>query len=236
MNGFNRLLELYLYQYNRLFWILFTIAGGVFIFTVIWGFVSLLYLDLILGVALVVIGIHRLGEEFSFRNIRKSQDEYVRALNELLQWAEKSYDYTRAFKDRHEKRIFNLDQKRAKLEDKLEDEFRSAVKKIIEMENKLNKAVRSLDQEKTLITKLDKMAKELLKERQFVERRLLDLTQTQFRALQFLRRTGRLTNKDYRQQFKVSDKKAYNELMAMAHKGLIKRQGKGRTTHYVLAF
>ena len=86
------------------------------------------------------------------------------------------------------------------------------------------------------VRKLDKMAKELLRERQFVERRILDLTDTQFRALQLLRKQGRLTNKDYRTKFRVSDKRAYGELMALIQKGLIKRKGKGRTTHYVLAF
>ncbi len=236
MNGFNHILDTYLCHYSKLFWLLFTLAGTMFIATVSLGLVSLFYLDVILGVALVVVGIHMLGEEFSHRRIRKSQDDSVRAINELLQWAEKSYDYTRAFKDRHEMRIYRLDHKRAEHENKVEEQFRSAVKKVIELENKLNKAVRSLEQEKNLITKLDRVARDILKERQFIERRVLDLSLTQLRALQFLRRRGRLTNKDYRRQFKVSDKKAYNELMALSQKGLIKRQGKGRTTHYVLAF
>jgi hypothetical protein len=236
MNGFNRILSAYLCHYSKLFWLLFTLAGAIFISTVLLGFVSLFYLEIILGVALVVVGIHMLGEEFSHRSIRKSQDDSVRAINELLQWAEKSYDYTRAFKDRHERRIYRLDHKRAEHEKKVEEQFRSAVKKIIEMENKLNKAVRSLEQEKDLINRLEKMARELLKERQLIEGRVLDLSQTQLSALQFLRKHERMTNKDYRQQFKVSDKKAYNELMALIQKGLIKRQGKGRTTHYVLAF
>jgi hypothetical protein len=236
MNGFNRLLGVYLTHYNRAFWMLFAIAGAMFVFTGITGLTSFFYLDVILGVVIVFAGIHRLGEEFSHRSMRSSHDDAVRAINELLQWAEKSYDYTRAFKDRHEKRIYRLDQKRTEHESKVEDQFRSAVKKVIELENKLNKTVRSLEQEKGLITRLDKMAKDLLKERQFVERRILDLSDTQFRALQLLRKQGRLTNKDYRTRFRVSDKRAYGELMALIQKGLIKRQGKGRTTHYVLAF
>jgi len=236
MNGFNRAMEVYLTHYNKLFWLLFAAAGALFILTGFLGLTSLFYIDLILGVVIVVAGIHRLGEEFSHRGMRRAHDDAVRAINELLQWAEKSYDYTRAFKDRHEKRLFHLDQKRNDLENKVEDQFRSAVKKIIEMENKLNKAVKSLDHEKELITGLDRMAKDLLKERQFVERRILDLTDTQFRALQLLRKQGRLTNKDYRSKFRVSDKRAYGELMALIQKGLIKRHGKGRTTHYVLAF
>ena len=229
-------MDTYLCHYSKLFWPLFALAGAMFIATVSLGLVNLFYLDVILGVALVVVGVHMLGEEFSHRSIRKSHDDSVRAINELLQWAEKSYDYTRAFKDRHERRIYRLDHKRAEHEKRVEGQFRSAVKKVIELENKLNKAVRSLEQEKNLITKLDRMARDLLKERQFIERRVLDLSLTQFRALQFLRKHGTLTNKDYRRQFKASDKGAYNELMALTQKGLIKSQGKGRTTHYVLAF
>ena len=236
MNGFNRAMGVYLAHYNKLFWLLFAAAGALFIFTGLLGLTSTFYLDIILGVVIVVAGIHRLGEEFSHRSMRRAHDDSVRAINELLQWAEKSYDYTRSFKDRHEKRLFHLDQRRTQLEEKVEEQFRAAVKKIIEMENKLNKTVKSLDHEKELITRLDRMAKDLLKERQFIERRILDLTDTQFRALQLLRKQGRLTNKDYRSKFRVSDKRAYGELMALTQKGLIKRQGKGRTTHYVLAF
>jgi hypothetical protein len=230
------MLELYTRHYSKLFWPLFALAGATFIFTIYLGMASLFYLEIILGVALVVVGIHMLGEEFAHGSVRRAQDDSIRAINELLQWAEKSYDYTRAFKDRHERRIHRLDHKRTELEGKVEQQFRSAVRKIIDMENKLSKTVRSLDQEKRLITRLDRMARDLLKERRFIERRILDLSQTQFRALQLLRNRGRITNKDYRQKFSVSDKKAYNELVALMQKGLIKRQGKGRSTHYVLAF
>jgi hypothetical protein len=236
MNGFNCILDTYLCHYGKLFWLLFALAGTMFVATVFLGAVSLFYLDIILGVALVVMGVHMLGEEFFHRSMRKSHDDSNRTINELLQWAEKSYDYTRAFKDRHERRIYRLDHKRSEHEKMVDEQFRSAVKKVIELENKLNKAVRTLDRERTLITRLDSMARDLLKERQFIERRVLDLSPNQFRALQFLRKHERMTNKDYRVHFRVSDKKAYNELMSLIQKGLIKRMGKGRTTHYVLAF
>ncbi len=236
MNGFSRTPNTYLRHYNKLFWLLFALAGATFIYTVSLGAMELFHLDLILGAALIVIGLHRIGEEFSHRRIRTSYDDMVRAINELLQWAEKSYDYTRAFKDRHERRIHRLDCKRAEHEDKVEEQFRSAVKKIIEMENRLNKSLKSLEQEKALIARLEGVARDILKERQFIEKRVLELTQTQLRALQYLREHNKITNKDYRAKFKVSDKKAYNELMSLAQKGMIKRQGKGRTTHYVLAF
>ena len=41
---------------------------------------------------------------------------------------------------------------------------------------------------------------------------------------------------DYRNMFNMSDKKAYNEIMFMFQKGIIKRKGRGRSTHYVLGF
>lgn len=236
MNDFNRALDMYLSHFNKMFWLFFALAGTVFIVSVLLGFVSLLYLDILLGIVLIFTGIHRLGEEFYNRKLKNTQDDSIRAINEILQWAEKSYDYTRSFKDLHERRIYRLDQKRAKHEKTVEVQFRDAVRKIIEMENKLNKNMRSLDQEKQLISRLDRMAREILRERRFVERRLLDLSTIQLKVLQLLRKTGKMTNKEFRTRFRVSDKKAYNELMALMQKGLIKRMGKGRSTHYVLAF
>jgi hypothetical protein len=242
MDGLNQILDRYLIHYNKLFWLLFALAGGIFIITVILGYVSLLYLDIILGVALVVVGVHMLGEEFHNRTLRNDMNESVRTINELLQWAEKSYDYTRAFKDRHEKRLFSLDQKRADHEAKVEDQFRSAVKKIIEMENKLNKTLKSLAQGMPItpapqvsITTSAPIVEEALPSKP-AEPRLSDLNKSQLKAVEFLRKTGRITNRDYRKMFRVSDKKAYNELTFLERIGLIRREGQGRNTHYVTAF
>jgi hypothetical protein len=236
MNYFSRTVDVYLNHYNKLFWILFAIAGAMFIASMYLGFISIMYLDLVLGIVLVVAGIHRIGEEFFNRSIRNAHDDSVRAINELLQWAEKSYDYTREFKDRHEKRFHNIDRKRSDLEKKTEEQFRDAVRKIIQMENKLNKGMKTLEEDRRVIRKAEKMSREVLKERHFIERRLLDLNSNQFKAMQFMRDNGKITNKDYRTRFRVPEKRAYKDIVSMVQKGLAKRRGKGRNTHYVLSF
>lgn len=230
MNGFNRLITLYLKHYNKIFWIIFALAGAMFITAIFLGY---FFLDLVLGLVLVVAGVHRIGEEFFNRSMRKSQDESVRTINELLQWAQKSYDYTRDFKDRHEKRLHRLDTKRANLENKTEEQFRDAVKKIIEVENKLN---RFLKQPEPEVKQAPVATTRRVDTSDRIRPRLSDLTRNQTQAIQYLRKKGRITNKDYRKLFRISDKKAYNELIAMYQMGLIKREGKGRSTHYVLSF
>ena len=120
MYVFTRFMDSYQKHFNKIFWILFILAGAIFIAAQVVGIIDSYNLDLVLGLVLVVAGIHRLGTEYTHRSLKRIQDDTVRSVNELLQWAEKSYDYTREFKDRHEKRIHRLDQKRGELESKVE--------------------------------------------------------------------------------------------------------------------
>jgi predicted HTH transcriptional regulator len=168
------------------------------------------------------------------------QADSERNIKELLMWAEKSYDYTRAFKESHERRLHRLDTKRGALEKKTEEEFRSAVKKVIELENKLNRALKVFVEGKPVTRTPESPPVPVRREpsppSDYLEARLRDLNRNQSRAIQHLRKKGRITNKDYRKIFRVSDKKAYSELMALTQMGLLKRRGKGRNTHYILAF
>jgi hypothetical protein len=254
MTYVNRVITEYMNHYNKLFWLFFAIAGAIFILSTTIGWITLAYLDLALGMIIIAAGVHRIGDEFFKRRIIKAQTEQVRSINELLQWAEKSYDYTRAFKDRHEKRLHRLDVKRALHEDKTEEQFRDAVRKIIQMENRLNKVIRPVPPAvqvkapgptvtKTTVTSKSAPGIPAVTTKKVVETttkvvkpRLSDLDKNQSQAIKYLRKEGKITNKQYRNTFKVSDKKAYNDLVVMYNMGLIKRKGKGRNTHYVLAF
>lgn len=263
MYGLNRVIEAYTRHYNKLFWLFFVIASAIFIYSIILTTLSFGYLDMAIGVILVVIGIHRIGEEFSMRRMKDTQNDTARYVNELLQWAEKSYDYTRAFKEKHEKRLFHLDKRRIALEEQSEEQFRAAVKKVIELENKLSRLTRAIEQglarppprPPTTMHTIAQASTDIARAtapseltsrvpepktkpttEEVIEARLSDLTPNQANAIKLLRKQGTLTNKEYRKAFKVSDKKAYNEIMFMLQKGLIKRKGKGRSTHYVLGF
>jgi len=235
MDGFAGFMEWYLKHVNKLFWITFFLAAAVFIYAIFFGYV---FLDLVLGLVIIFAGIHWLGQELLNRKIRRIQDDSVRTLNELLQWAQKSYDYTRSFKDKHEKRLHRLDVKRAELEEKTDDQFRDAVKKVISLENKLNKAIKAMGSPTATIPEVPVpvISDVPTVTRSIVQPRLKDLSPTQRKAIDFLRKNERITNKEYRESFRVSEKKAYNELYSMYQMGLLKRVGRGRNTPYKLAF
>ncbi|MCK4714210.1 MAG: hypothetical protein KAT35_01440 [Candidatus Aenigmarchaeota archaeon] len=193
MFDFNKLTEGYVRHYNRLFWLFFVIAGALFVSSVFLGVLSELYIEIVLGFLLVVVGIHRTGEEFLNRRVREAQDASIRTINELLQWAEKSYDYTRAFKERHEKRLFHLDERRADLESKLDEQFRLAVKKIIDLENRMNKGIRIPagpvpTARIEIVPTAPVPAAKPAAMPPSPEGRLTDLSRSQLRAIQFLRK------------------------------------------------
>jgi predicted HTH transcriptional regulator len=45
---------------------------------------------------------------------------------------------------------------------------------------------------------------------------------------------GKITNRDIRELFGISDTSAMNEISKLMDLGVIERKGKGRSTHYVL--
>jgi ATP-dependent DNA helicase RecG len=61
------------------------------------------------------------------------------------------------------------------------------------------------------------------------------LNERQVRAALFVKKQGRITNRDYRQLNQVSNKTAYLELNELVEKGLLRQQGAGKAVGYVLA-
>ncbi len=60
------------------------------------------------------------------------------------------------------------------------------------------------------------------------------LNKRQLRALQLMQEHGTITNREYREAFNVSHKTAHIELTMMADKGIVKSEGAGRSTCYIL--
>ena len=229
-------LEWYTFHYNKFFWLLFLVVGMTFIIGSIWAITLVFYFQVLIGTIIVTAGIHRLGEELNSRNLRRVQARLDRDIDEIIQWMTKSYDYTVTFKNRHENRFIRLDRKRADLEKRFDSHSDGVAKKMIEVENKVNKTMKRAERDALVLDKIEQMAKQMINEKEILERRILDLSSRQVRALKHIRRTSQITNKEYRIKYKVSEKSAYNELKDLESKGLIKKMGKGRTTHYVLAF
>jgi ATP-dependent DNA helicase RecG len=63
----------------------------------------------------------------------------------------------------------------------------------------------------------------------------LGLNERQARVLAILAERGRITNREYRELFSVSNATAYADLTELVEKGLIKRAGVGRGAFYRLA-
>lgn len=60
------------------------------------------------------------------------------------------------------------------------------------------------------------------------------LTERQMRIVEFINQNGKITNKNVRDMFKISDEGALKEIKKLLKLGVIKSQGKGRSLCYVL--
>ncbi len=61
------------------------------------------------------------------------------------------------------------------------------------------------------------------------------LTERQMKIVEFINQNGRITNRDIREMFKISDRAALKEIRKLADLEVIKTEGKGRSLSYVLA-
>ena len=60
------------------------------------------------------------------------------------------------------------------------------------------------------------------------------MNKRQIRALQMTAEHGTITNREYREAFNVSHKTAHLELTMLEDKHLVKSEGAGRSTRYIL--
>jgi len=62
----------------------------------------------------------------------------------------------------------------------------------------------------------------------------LELNERQIKAIVFMKKEGKITNKIYRDLTNLSDESVRKDLIILSEKGLIKSMGKGRSTYYIL--
>lgn len=122
--------------YTLVFWLLFTIAGALVISS---AALATPLLDLALGLVLVALGLHKLYEETHTQRREEDKRLLARHLGNINTWLSSSHAHSRRANTRNEYRISNLDKKRADLDKKIEKNYRELVRKIIELENELNK-------------------------------------------------------------------------------------------------
>jgi len=67
------------------------------------------------------------------------------------------------------------------------------------------------------------------------ERETIELNERQRKALEFIEKRGRITNKDYRRLFpEITDRTVLNDLSELVNKGVIKRMGKTKGAYYII--
>ncbi len=206
-------------HWKKIFWFLFTVASLVFIVEVI---TSTITLDIMTGLILILLGLNALEEEMCAGKIRKEQEKQKRHINEILQWADKSYDYMRGFKEKHEDRLFRLDSRLSETETKIERNMNMLIRKMIDLENGLNMLLKEARDRKAMIESY--MLVKNIREREGLEE--------EEKVIEMAKKKGRITSKEYAKLFGVSQKTASERLKTLASKGMLKRMGKGRGTYY----
>jgi Fic family protein len=86
----------------------------------------------------------------------------------------------------------------------------------------------SIEAVKERIVKLSSKRLRKAKERQIV------LTERQMRIIEFINQNGKVSNRDVREMFKLSDEGALKEIKKLINLDIIKSEGKGRALHYII--
>lgn len=64
--------------------------------------------------------------------------------------------------------------------------------------------------------------------------RQIALTERQMRIIEFINQNGKITNRDVREMFKLSNRAALDEINKLLELQALKSQGKGRALHYIM--
>ena len=86
----------------------------------------------------------------------------------------------------------------------------------------------SIEAVKERIVKLSSKRLREAKERQIV------LTERQMRIIEFINQNGKVSNRDVKEMFKLSDEGALKEIKKLINLYIIKSEGKGRALQYIL--
>jgi len=62
----------------------------------------------------------------------------------------------------------------------------------------------------------------------------LGLNARQIKALEYIQKNGKITNREYRILCATSRDTAHRDLSELVQKGILKREGRGRVTHYLM--
>lgn len=128
-------------QLDQLFWLLFIVMGiGVVTST----FFESLFIDIVLGIVIITLGINKLAIESSQRKITLSQGTVLRQISQIFDWLEQNHKHSKNLRDKTDFRFDKIHKKHSDIDEAVEDKFNQLSKNMFQIENKLKEISRAL--------------------------------------------------------------------------------------------
>lgn len=121
---------------NGIFWILFAVLGILLLIGI--------SPQLIVGVMIISLGIYKLDFDIQQKKRKEERESLQVTLGELKEWMQKEYEYIRAVEAKYDQRFFHSGTEKAKTGKRMEKEYRELVRKLLQLENKMNDISRIL--------------------------------------------------------------------------------------------
>jgi uncharacterized protein YoxC len=131
-------------HWNKAFWLLFATGGGIVVFG---SFIRIVFLDVVLGVFVIAMGMLKLSEDIANKHISLRHKNINESINYLTSQVGTNADMTMMLRDRQNSRFMHMDVKRAGIESMVEKNYRELARKIMDVENRLNEMGRAFVQE-----------------------------------------------------------------------------------------
>ncbi len=135
-------MEWYFEHWGKAFWIIF-IVTAVFLVGMM-TFFNFFPFDIIFALVVIVLGVGKLSEEYRNRKIMTYQDDLYRKVHDISQQLEHTFDLTSKNMVKYDHRFFKIFKLRDEYGNKLDKFQRDLVKKMINIENKLNRVTKYL--------------------------------------------------------------------------------------------
>lgn len=120
--------------FNKTFWALFVVIG---LFIIVSSVVNIFFVDVLLGLAVIVIGVHKLAEESKSREIEINQGKMAGKINQILDWLDHNHKYTKNLGAKTDFRLDKFHKSKQDSEERHEKLYDDLAKKIIHIENRM---------------------------------------------------------------------------------------------------
>lgn len=117
---------------GALFWVVFAIAGAVIA-------LRLPFLDIALGIAVILLGVSKLIADVEDFRHREEHLQLTRTLEEVGAWLSREYDYLKELERRYDSRLIHLAARKADEEKKVQKSYKTLLTKITALDRKVTR-------------------------------------------------------------------------------------------------